>query len=149
MSFFVSIAVDTNALLPAGSVIKLTAVGFFNQKPFAVTIPGSFDNWVYPDPALPSLPSLPSDFPLTVEVVVGGKPPIKLQAGIPSDHSRLAVLVLPGTQKDPRFFFAGDVIHPKSQGAVCQVTCTNDGKTAGPGGCVVCENEDAIVKLCC
>src|SRR5215472_12212139 len=41
---------------------------------------------------------------------------------IPTDNSKLAFHVLPGTPQEPRFVFAGDIVHPKQQhiAATCQ-----------------------------
>jgi hypothetical protein len=142
MTFSAIIAVDPNAVLPPGSLIRMSASGFFDHS-FAVTSPGTFDNWLH-------TASLPASFAIEVDVFVGDLSPIRLEAGNQADRSRISFLVLPGTQQEPRFLFAGDITHPSRQAAaVCQVTCLSDGKTAGPGACVECENEAAIVKLCC
>lgn len=142
MPLFVAIAVDPQAQLPAGSRIRLIATGIFEQ-PFLLSSPGSFENWSY------TLP-LPASFAAEVEVFVGDRPPIVVGAQIPTDDSRVSFMVLPGTPNNPKFLFAGNVDHAVHRAAApCQVVCLTDGKTAGPGACVECENEAAIVKLCC
>jgi hypothetical protein len=152
MPFFVSIAVDPLATLPAGSRISASVTGYFDRL-FPITSPGYLEDWVYPDPSSRLAPSLPTAFPLNIEVFVGHRTPIRLEATIKDDNSRLAFLVLPGTPHDRRYFFAGNIVHPRplvvSATATSCVTCLNDGKTASPGSCIDCENDDAIVQLCC
>lgn len=86
---------------------------------------------------------------LLIDATVGHSKPISLQAkDIPIDGSGLMFLVLPLPDRD-KILFAGHVVHPRQHFNTCQVTCLGSGKTAGPGKCIECENDVAIVELCC
>jgi hypothetical protein len=143
MPFSANVAVNRGAFLPLGSRVRLSASGLFDHS-FMVSSPATFSSWVY-TPALPPL------FSIDAEVFVGDRPPVRLQAANQVDNTRISFLVLPGTPHEPRFLFSGNIDHPSTQAAaVCQVKCLASEQTAvGQGACVECENEAAIVKLCC
>jgi hypothetical protein len=75
--------------------------------------------------------------------------PIKLEAIVPVGGARLTFHVLPGGPEDSRFSIEGDVLHPRTVTQTCAVRCLPNGTPKGPGECVECENDDAIVRLCC
>lgn len=72
--------------------------------------------------------------------------------------ARIALLfnILAGTSWDPRNFFVGNIVHPVRGAAAtrgCTVTCFDQEGSHGTEGdgycCVICENEDAVIKICC
>jgi hypothetical protein len=103
----------------------------------------------YPASAV-QIPDRPAgEAKLHVEAIVGDKNPISLQArGVPEDAAGVMFLVHAPPERK-KLFFAGNIVHARHQANICQVTCLNDGKTAGPGQCIECENDVAIVELCC
>jgi hypothetical protein len=145
MPFSAYVAVAPNANLPAGSRINIGVKGYFD-KSFLIDKPGTITRFPFPPP-------IPAHSSLDIAVTVGDRPPMRLEARNLNDGSRATFFVLSGTNQERRFLVAGDVIAPKAPRAStaipCECVCLNDNKTAGPGFCIDCENDDAIVRLCC
>jgi hypothetical protein len=131
VGFSVSVTVNPHAYLPPGLRIELRSGPLFYSIPIDSPAPQERS---YGD-----LLGLNSKMDLSV--FTGRPKPIRLQANV-SDGTKLLFDVQPKLRIEGRIQNT-DVL------AVCQVKCLNDGKTAGPGECVECENEDVVVELCC
>jgi hypothetical protein len=142
-------AVHPKASLPPGSSIRVgTPLG---ARTFFITAPGSGFSGPQLMGPLPALFKLELDFEI-------GKRPISMMADPVPDDSQLILLVLPNTASSNKSQLIGNILHPAKRSAVaampvargCTVTCLNDGAKSGDGDCCVeCENDDAIVKICC
>lgn len=89
---------------------------------------------------------------LDIDIYTGQSVPLELRiSGLPDDLQFVAI-GLPSRAHESRFSIAGNILHkPAVAGAEgCVVTCLHGNHTSGNGMCCVeCENEDAIVKICC
>lgn len=86
---------------------------------------------------------------LTVAAKIGAATPITLRVqGIQFNNAAMNFNVFP-KGVDKKFYIAGNIAHPRTEGNDCNITCLADGKTPPPGGCIDCQNDVAIVKLCC
>jgi hypothetical protein len=128
VGFSVSFRIHPDAVLPPGLRIELRSGPLFYSIPIE-PVEKFYDG------------SLGLNSKMNLSVFTGGPAPISLQANA-SDGMKLEFDVRLKLRIEGR-------IHNTNVLAVCQVACLNDGKTAGPGGCVECENEDAVVELCC
>jgi hypothetical protein len=141
MPLLLTVDIHQNANLPPSSQI----VVFFNDGEgvaFPLTGPTPRQNGTLPAPSH-------GKGTLTVEARIGKAKPIALEVqGIPPDNAALNFNVFP-PRRDKRFYIAGSIAHPKMQGNACKVTCLADGNTAEPGECIDCEDDVAIVELCC
>jgi hypothetical protein len=150
VSISVIIAIDPSAKLPSGSYLGVGVHGVHaSPVPFPIDTPGSFMTLTFPLP--PPHVTLPEfgRLPVTIEASAKSDRPIKLEAIVPVGGARLTFHVLPGGSQDPRFSIEGDVLHPRTTQQTCAVRCLPNGTPKGPGECVECENDDAIVRLCC
>jgi hypothetical protein len=143
MSISIGIAVHPQASLPAGSRVHIrTPMG---DQTVSIPSPGMFFDSQLVGP-LPPLFRLELDFEI-------GTPPINMRVDQAPNDLHLALMVLPGRPPSNKSELTGSILHarrtPTTQG--CTVTCLNDdAKSSGDGNCCVdCENNDAIVKICC
>jgi hypothetical protein len=150
MSISVIVAVDPSAKLPIGAYIGISVFGVHaSPARLPIDTPGSFMTLTLPLPSPQIMLPKPGRLPLNIEASVRPEHPIKLEAIVPAGGARLTFHVLPGGPEDSRFSIEGDVLHPRTAAPTCAVRCLPNGTPKGPGECVECENDDAIVRLCC
>jgi hypothetical protein len=136
-----SLLIHPKAILPVGSQLRLRT-DFFTQI-FPLVTPASFHDWYYAGPVPKSDP-----FTLWIDFIFGTRPAIPLTAANLLDDLLISFSVLPGSQIDPRYYCTGNITHKKGTG--CAITCLNeDNQSPSSGPCAECENEDAVVKVCC
>ncbi len=150
MSISVIVAVDPSAKLPTGAYIGISVFGVHaSPTRLPIDTPGSFIALTLPLPPPQVVLPKPGKLPLNIEASVRLEHPIKLEAIVPVGGARLTFHVLPGGPEDSRFSIEGDVLHPRTATPTCAVRCLPNGTPKGPGECVECENDDAVVRLCC
>jgi hypothetical protein len=150
MSITVIVAVDPLAKLPLNSYIDVSVFGVQSPARFQIDKAGTFETQTLPLP-LPNvtLPK-PGSLPVIIEASAHSEHrPIRLESIVPAGGARFTFHVLPGGPEDSRFSIEGDVLHPRTATPTCSVRCLPNGAPKGPGECVECENDDAIVRLCC
>ena len=150
VSLSISIIIDQLVQPPLGSYIKvhLRDAGI-NPIQFPIDAPGSVLNWGIPLPlALPGQYN-PVSLNMGIEVSAGKSHRIKLDATVPSGHVILSFNVNRGKQQYGKISIDGGIMHSPSIRPICEVRCLPFGSPKGPGECVECENDDAIVRLCC
>ena len=131
MPFSISIAVDPEVRIETPIQIQLTSPSAAHLIPIGLT---PYREDTFSDP-------LPPNSKLGITVITHKSKPVALEARA-VDQMRIDFRVHPGLR------IAGKISHLPIA-FQCQVSCLNDGKSAGPGECVECENDDAIVELCC
>jgi len=136
-----SVFIHPKAILPPGSQLRLRT-NFFTHI-FPLITFASFQDWYYAGAVPNSDP-----FALWIDFIVGERPIIPLEATNLLNDLLILFSVLPGSQIEPRYYCVGNIIHKKGTG--CAITCLNEAdQPPGSGPCAECENEDAIVKVCC
>lgn len=140
MPLLLTVDIHQNALLPVGSQLRI----FFNggdDSAFPLTEPSSRMSQAIkpPDPS----------GPLTVTASIGSRKPITFTiAGISFDRAALNFNIFPRLPSG-KFYIKGNIAHSRTPGKDCNIVCLADGHSAPPGECIDCQDEVAIVELCC
>lgn len=151
MSISIVIAVHPHISLPPGSRVHIRTP--YGSQTLSIPGPGMF----FESQISGSLPSgYPLSKPPTLKLELDfdiGKKQTRMVVDNAPDDLCFALTVLPKLAPESKTFLTGNIIHPKMLAETvtgCVVRCLNDDRASVDGNCCVeCENDDAIVKICC
>jgi len=156
MDIRLSVWTDPNHKVPSKTGVELSTAG--GGQWIAFPPAGQFASYIL---SYPSSPAPGTADHLELYVGGGSAKALRFKASNLQPQIVLSLGSLGPLAWDPREHFVGNIIHPIRKAAApastvserCQVSCLNAGANEEKSGdgycCVLCENKDIVVKVCC